>query len=118
MMIVRAAPDAARAKGKDPKEPHQDLRQPRIWQDGVVLLIVVDDERPEDEQPCDHAARHLCERMEIPLRARQRCRQKHPSGENMPPTARGRIFGELLRRQDEFDPGLHSFIICRSFAMV
>ena len=41
MMIVRTAPDAARAQREDAENPHEDSGDARARQDRVVLLIVV-----------------------------------------------------------------------------
>ena len=48
VMVVRAAPDAARAQSKDSKNSHQPFRDPRFRQNGMMLLIVINHEKPQD----------------------------------------------------------------------
>ncbi len=76
MVVVRAAPDAARAERQDADNPHENLRQPRLGQDRVVLLIVVNDEQPQNQKPGQHTASHASQRVEIPKRPRLRGQQQ------------------------------------------
>ena len=50
MMIVRTAPDAARAKSVNSKHPHQPLGQPGMRENGVMLLIVINHEQSQDQK--------------------------------------------------------------------
>ena len=47
MMVVGTPPDAAGAQGPDPKKPHQKFREPGFWQDRVMLLIMINHEKPQ-----------------------------------------------------------------------
>ena len=72
MVVVGAAPDAARAQSQDAHHPHQDFREPRMRQDGVVLLIVKNHEQPQDQQAAQNAADPPPRRMKVPMGAGQR----------------------------------------------
>ena len=48
MMVMRTAPDAARTQSENAKESHNQLRHPGAGKNGVVLLIVIDDEESQD----------------------------------------------------------------------
>ena len=47
MMVVGTSPDAAGTQGPDSKKPHQKFREPGFWQDCVMLLIMINHEKPE-----------------------------------------------------------------------
>ena len=76
VMIVRAAPDAARGQGEKAEYPHEHLRRARVGEDGVVLLIMIDDEHPKQEQPAEDAADGLACEVEIPMGAGERRQQQ------------------------------------------
>lgn len=108
MMIVRAAPDTARAQGQHPDEPHQELGRLRAGEDRVMLLIVIDDKQPENEKSGQNAARRLRGRMNIPD-GPGLCRGKKGSGrKKTPPTAWRAIVSEGFGGQDEFGAGSHA----------
>ena len=76
MMIVRAAPDAAGAQHEDAEDPHDDLAQSGMGQNRMMLLIVIDDEKPQDQQTSEHATGDLSGEMATPERPEHRCQQK------------------------------------------
>jgi hypothetical protein len=71
-------------------------------QDGLMLLVVVDNEKTKIEQPGEKTAENLAGQIEIPQRTRERAGQKTGSGEQMRPTPRRRIDRIRFGRQDEF----------------
>lgn len=76
VMIVRTPPDAARAEEKDANDPHQPRGDARVGQDGVMLLVVVNDEEPQHQQAAQNAANEFPGKMEVPMGARDRSREK------------------------------------------
>src|SRR5687767_8743867 len=78
-----------------------------------MLLIVVNDEEAEDQQAGEDAADDLRGGMEVDDAAGERCDQEKAGGNNMPPTARGGIFGKGFGSEDEFRPGPESRLGCR-----
>ena len=72
VMVVGAAPDAAGAERIHSKEAHQQLGSARFREDGVVLLIMVDHEKTQDQQTSENAGNDLRDRMEIPERTGDR----------------------------------------------
>ena len=68
MMVVGTAPNAAGTQRKDAEEPHETLRHPRPGQDRIMLLIVINDEKPEKEESAENAADPFCQQIEIPVR--------------------------------------------------
>ena len=93
-MIMRTAPDAARAQREHAKHPHQPFRDPGSRQDGVVLLIVIDDEKPQNQQPRENAADGPDQGMKMPPGAAERGEQENPRGNNAPPTLQRAIVCE------------------------
>jgi hypothetical protein len=98
MMIVGAAPDTARAQGINSKNPHEHFREARPGKDGVMLLIMVNHEKPENQKSGKDAAKEFCGGMKIPERASQRREQKGSGGKDMPPASGGGIFRKGFRR--------------------
>ena len=88
MVVVRASPNRAGAEDQDSKDPHQHLGQPRMRQYRLMLLIVVDHEKPQIKKPGKETARDVARQMEIPESPRHRHRQKRRGGKNIPPTPR------------------------------
>ena len=105
MMIMRTAPDAARAQREDSKNLHQPFREPRFRQNGVMLLIVVNDEKPQDKQAAEDAAYRPDERMKMPQRSTNRRDQKERRRKNAPPASERIVFGKRFRRENEFLAG-------------
>ena len=56
MIIVGTAPNAAGAERVNPESPHQELRQARFTQDSMVLLVMVDDKKAENQQSGSNTA--------------------------------------------------------------
>ena len=56
MVIMRTAPDAARAEHQHAEHAHQSFRKPGVGQDRVVLLVVIDHEKAQHHQPAQDAA--------------------------------------------------------------
>ena len=71
MMVVRLAPDAARAERQHAEDPHQPLGDFGVGQDRVVLLVVVDHEHADHQQAAHDTAKEFCRRMHIPDGARK-----------------------------------------------
>ena len=86
MMIVRAAPDAARAQGQDAEDPHEHRGDARAGQNRVVLLIVVNDEKPQEQQAAQDAANGFSGEIEVPVSARQRRQEQNRRRNDVPPT--------------------------------
>ena len=101
MMVMRAAPNVAGAQSEDAEKPHADARRPRPGQNGMVLLIVVNDEEPEEEKAAEHTADRLGREIEIPVRPGQRDQNQAGGGENMPPTFHSGVLCVPLCSKDQ-----------------
>ena len=66
MMVVRTAPNTARAQDQDAEDSHENVRRARVRQDGAMLLIVINHEQPQKQKPRQKATRDFCRRMEVP----------------------------------------------------
>jgi hypothetical protein len=108
MVIVRASPNAAGAEDQNTKEPHQPLRQPGMRQYGLMLLIVIDDEKPKNKQAREQTAQHPAGQMEIPERPRDGRRQKGRSGKQIRPTPHRGVGRVWLGRQYDFSSRSHA----------
>ena len=91
VVVVRASPNTARAEGEDAKDPHQSFCQTGMGQYRLVLLIVINHKKPENQQAGEQTADDPYGRMEVPESAREGCRQEKPSREDIPPTPPGEI---------------------------
>jgi hypothetical protein len=98
MMIVRASPDAGRAQTINPKNPHQGLSEAGFRKDGVMLLIVVNDKKPEDKQAGQDAAGEPGREMQVRQGSCYRQQEKKGGGRQIPPAFQGRIAGVRLCR--------------------
>ena len=67
-----------------------------------MLLIVIDDEKAEDQQAGENAAGDLRGGMKIYNCAGEGRQEEGAGGEDIPPAARGGIFGERFGGEDEF----------------
>ena len=79
MMVVGASPDAAGTEHKDPKNLHHPFRQPRVGQNGVMLLIVINDEQAQDQQTGENAANKFAGEVEVPKSSGDGSRQEQRS---------------------------------------
>ena len=111
MVVVRAAPHAARAQDQDAKQPHHPLGQPGLRQDGVVLLVMVNDEKSQNQQPGQKTACYPGSRMKVPKRPGQRRDQETTCGKQMSPTPRRRIEGIGFGCQYELFSSSHHKLI-------
>src|ERR1051325_3159628 len=71
MVVMRTFPNTARAEDQDAKDAHQYFGQARMRQDGLVLLIVVDDEKTKMQQSGEETAHNPAGEVEIPDGPRQ-----------------------------------------------
>jgi hypothetical protein len=102
VMVVRTAPHAARAQRENAKDAHQTFGELRTRQNRVVLLVVIDDEEPHEDQSGEHAATKPRGEGQTGERSGECDDQQSERGENRPPTLDRIVFGEGLGRQDEF----------------
>src|ERR1043166_9441644 len=73
----------------------------------VVLLIVINDEEPENEQPGENTANDFSGKMKVPESSRNCSQQKNRRRENVPPAFHRRIHRVRLGGEDEFFSGSH-----------
>ena len=66
MVIVRASPNAAGAEGEDSKDSHQYLGETGVRQDCLMLLIMINDEEPENQQSGEETADDPAGKMGTP----------------------------------------------------
>jgi hypothetical protein len=98
MVVVGASPNAARREGQDAKDSHEHLGQTGAGQYRVMLLIVINYKKPENQQSAENTTDNPAGNIEIPESPRNGRRQKQRSGENVKPTPRGGIHRKSLRR--------------------
>jgi hypothetical protein len=80
---------------------HETFRQLRFWQDGVMLLVMVNDEKPEQKKPGKNAAGKPQRGMGEKQRASDGCQPQGCGGKNAPPALRGAVDCIILGRQDK-----------------
>jgi hypothetical protein len=107
VIVVRTAPDAARAEGENAKYPHEHFRDAGGRQNRMMLLIMVDDKQSQDQQTRDDAAEDLADQMEVPDGARQRRNEKKGCREDVPPALERIVDSECLGGFDKFGSGAH-----------
>ena len=56
MVVVGASPNAAGAEGEDSKDSHQNFGEAGVGQDRVVLLIMINHEKSQNQQSGEKAA--------------------------------------------------------------
>lgn len=61
VIIMRAFPDAGRCEDIPAEDGHQDLREPAVVQDAMMLVVVIDDEGPDHDQAGKYAAADLAD---------------------------------------------------------
>src|ERR1051325_834553 len=94
MMIVRTAPDAARAQDEKPENPHEYFRRFRPRQNRVMLLVVVNDKHPDHQEPRGDTTGDLAYPMKIDERACEGGGEKKRGGDHVPPALECGIGGE------------------------
>ena len=78
VVVVGTAPHATRAENQNAKNLHQPFHHPGTRQDGMMLLIVINDKKTQEEQTGHQAATDPGRKMEVPQGTRQRQRQQRP----------------------------------------
>jgi hypothetical protein len=108
MVVVGTGPNAAGADEQDAEDFHQAVGQPGPGQYRLMLLIVINHKKPEQQQPGQKTADNLAGQMEVPERPRNGTRQKKRRRENAPPTPRCGIHRERFGCQYEFFSRSHA----------
>src|SRR5258706_5205007 len=108
MMVMRTPPNAAGAEGQDSKDRHQMFGQAGVRQDRLVLLVMIDNKKTENQQSGENTADDPAGQMEIPESSRNRTCQKKSRGQNVPPTHPGGIHRVWFGRQYKFFSSSHA----------
>src|SRR5436309_1727290 len=87
VMIVGAAPDAAGAERVHSENLHEDFSHARLRQNGMMLLIVVDHEQPQDQQAFENAAGNPCDHRKSGKSSDERGCKENACGHDVPPTS-------------------------------
>src|SRR4051794_29075192 len=127
MVVVGTPPNTTRAEDQDSENPHEPFGDAGMGQNSLVLLIVINDEKPEKQQASEYAAGELTSPMKVPDGPGHGGQQKNGGGKNVGPTFRRKINRERFGRQynvftcshARFDPSasgqfLSATIDCRS----
>lgn len=85
VMVMGTAPDAAGTHRVNTKHAHQHFRHARTRKDRVMLLIMVNDKKAQNEEPAQDTAREFGRRMDIPKGASERQGEEDSSGKDVPP---------------------------------
>ena len=109
VMIVRTAPDAAWTEGQDTKNAHDPFCHQRARQDGVMLLIMIDDEKTQDQQSGEHAADDPSSKVKIHQCSANRRQEQKPGRQNAPPASHRVVNGIGSGGLDELFSGSHVF---------
>ena len=75
-----------------------------------MLLVVINDKKPQQEQSGKNAAKNFPREIEIPKRSRDRQQPQSRRGKNAPPTPRRVIHGINFGRQYKFADRPHACI--------
>ena len=110
MMPMGTAPYAGGAEHEDADQSHQMLRSTRVWQYGVVLLIVVDDEKPQNQQSAQDAAGDLSGYAEVPKRTCKGEEQEGDGREDVPPAFECGVLRIPFGGEDQFGAGFYLLI--------
>lgn len=102
MIIVGTAPDATGAERVNPESPHQELCQARFAENSMVLLVMVDDKKAENQQSGGNAANDSRHERKDAKRRGERHQEKERSGKHAPPTPQGGVAGVRFHRGNEF----------------
>jgi hypothetical protein len=78
MVVVGASPNAAGREGEDAKDSHQRLGQTGVGQYRVMLLIVINHKKPENQQPAQKTTDNPPGKVEIPESPSHGRRQQQP----------------------------------------
>lgn len=109
VMIVRTPPDTARAQREDTKDFHDHPRHAGSRQNGLVLLIVINDEEPQEQQSAQNAANDLKRGIAGP-KSPSRCnREEKRCGKDAPPTFESEVFCVRPGGEDQCLAGSHAF---------
>jgi len=85
-----------------------------------MLLVVVDDEKPQDQQPAQNTGRHFAQVGGKPKCAGQSAPEESDRGEDVPPTLKRHVRRESSGRLNQIKPGArgrcNSPIASRPFA--
>jgi len=87
VVIVGAAPDAACAERVHSENPHEDFSHAGLRQNGMMLLIVVDHEQPQDQQPFQDTARNPSNHWKGGKSSDERGCEENACGHDVPPTS-------------------------------
>jgi hypothetical protein len=93
MMIMRALPDAVRTQCEDSENAHENLCEPGLWQNGMMLLVMVNDKKSQQQEPRENAANNFGRQIKIPKSSRNRGQPQKRSGKNAEPARQLIIHG-------------------------
>ena len=114
MVVVRLAPDHRRSHHQDAEGVEDEAGQVRAAQKSAVHVVVVEDEFADDQEAGQQRQRQP-QRPEQGLRERDHgSGQKRSRGEQIPPTADGRLRSVRARRLDQITACSHTFPSCVS----
>src|SRR5256885_8673544 len=88
MVIVGTLPDRHRAEGQHSEDPHEPFSSAGMTKDGVVLLIVIDNEHPQKQKAGENAASDFAKDVKIPKCAGDGRAQERGGRERQPPASR------------------------------
>ncbi len=114
MVIMRTAPNAAGTECEESKDLHQHFGRSRTRQDRMVLLVVINDKKTQEQQPGEYAARNLTGEVVIPERSCDRADYHASRREYAPPTPCRRIHRIGPRCEYQFFTGHHACSKCDS----
>ena len=107
VIIVRAFPDARGGEDVQPKQGEDDVRRDRLAEDGVVLVVVVDDEHSHEEQPAADAGKSLQHRMSPPEGPDGEQRQQGEGAERIQTALPFHFHGKRPSGQDQISACSH-----------
>ena len=113
MMVVGTSPDTARAQDQDSENPHQRLRQPGMRQNRLVLLIVINYEKPEKKQPGQDTAGDPARKVKAPECSRHGAEEENRRGDQVNPTPDREIACEGFGGQNDLFTSSHTMFQLR-----
>src|SRR5262249_19229140 len=115
VVVVGAVPDARRVERQQAEYRHDGIGQPRPAEDGAVLVIVIDNEQANNDEPGNDAEREPEEPMDGQERCRQQTGQGRQGGPQVVPAEDPDLPGERLGGFDQVCLFTHNLYLSASF---
>ena len=100
VVVVRALPDAVRRKRIHAENFKNDSGSRRFMQDGMMLMIVINNEHAGNQQAAENAAENFRCQVDIPDRTRKTCHHQEQRRKRIKPTFQAILYCKFLCSED------------------